>query len=119
MSNVCVTDHVYHSLMVARAPIRSQAGAKAVRARAEARRRAADHQAAVEKALSTYLRCGGEAARLREDVEWAEAREADALAKLAHLVGRSMAAKMAEVDESKVRSALARRKTPSAPPPPS
>jgi len=41
----------------------------------------------------------------------AESRQADALARLAGLVGRAMAADMAEVDEAKVRSALARKPT--------
>lgn len=88
----------------------------AARAKAEARRRAADHQADVENALSTYLVCGAEALRLREEAKRAEVLQAEALADLADLVGRSKAAKMLEVDESKVRSALARRKILPSPP---
>jgi len=67
--------------------------------------------AAAEEVLGDYITAGQDAARLRAEVGQAESRQADALARLAGLVGRAMAADMAEVDEAKVRSALARKPT--------
>jgi hypothetical protein len=90
--------------MAARAPTRSQSGAKA-----EARRRVAEKMAAAEEVLGDYITAGSDAERLRAEVARAEGRQADALGRLAGLVGRAMAADMAEVDEAKVRSALAKR----------
>ena len=90
--------------MAARAPTRSQSGAKA-----EARRRVAEKMAAAEEVLGDYITAGEDADRLRAEVARAEGRQADALGRLASLVGRAMAADMAEVDEAKVRSALAKR----------
>jgi topoisomerase IA-like protein len=92
--------------MAARGPTRSQSGAKA-----EARRRVAEKMAAAEEVLGDYITAGEDAARLRAEVGQAEIRQADALARLAGLVGRAMAADMAGVDEAKVRSALARKPT--------
>ena len=92
--------------MAARAPTRSQSGAKA-----EARRRVAEKMAAAEEVLGDYITAGEDADRLRAEVARAEGRQADALGRLAGLVGRAMAADMAEVDEAKVRSALAKRPT--------
>jgi len=97
--------------MASRAPTRSQSGAKA-----EARRRVAEKMAAAEEVLGDYITAGQDAERLRAEVGKAESRQADALARLAGLVGRAMAADMAEVDEAKVRSALARKPTRQAPP---
>lgn len=90
--------------MAARAPTRSQSGAKA-----EARRRVAEKMAAAEEVLGDYITAGEDAERFRAEVARAEGRQADALGRLAGLVGRAMAADMAEVDEAKVRSALAKR----------
>lgn len=90
--------------MAARAPTRSQSGAKA-----EARRRVAEKMAAAEEVLGDYITAGEDAERLRAEVARAEGRQAEALGRLAGLVGRAMAADMAEVDEAKVRSALAKR----------
>lgn len=67
--------------------------------------------AAAEEVLGDYITAGEDAERLRTEVERAESRQADALARLAGLVGRAMAADMAEVDEAKVRSALAKKPT--------
>ncbi len=67
--------------------------------------------AAAEEVLGDYITAGEDAERLRLEVERAESRQADALARLAGLVGRAMAADMAEVDEAKVRSALAKKPT--------
>ena len=97
--------------MASRTPTRSQSGAKA-----EARRRVAEKMAAAEEVLGDYITAGQDAERLRAEVDQAESRQADALARLAGLVGRAMAADMAEVDEAKVRSALARKPTRQPPP---
>lgn len=93
--------------MAARSPVRSQAGA-----RAEARRRVAEKLALAESILGDYLAAGEEAERLRSEAAAADAAQADALARLARVVGRTMAAEMAGVEEAKVRSALARRSAP-------
>jgi hypothetical protein len=71
----------------------------------------AEKMAAAEEVLGDYITAGEDAERLRLEVERAESRQADALARLAGLVGRAMAADMAEVDEAKVRSALAKKPT--------
>jgi hypothetical protein len=73
--------------------------------------------AAAEEVLGDYITAGEDAERLRAEVGQAEIRQADALARLAGLVGRAMAADMAEVDEAKVRSALARKPARQALPP--
>ncbi|MGH9122486.1 MAG: hypothetical protein ACRDYC_11195 [Acidimicrobiales bacterium] len=90
--------------MAARSPNRSQSGAKA-----EARRRVSERMADVEEVLGSYLAAGCDAVRLRAEADSAEERQADALVKLAGMLGRTMAAEMAGVEERQVRSVLARR----------
>jgi hypothetical protein len=60
--------------------------------------------------LGAYLAAGDDIGSLRAAITQAERRQADALATLAGLVGRSQAAGLAGVDEPQVRAALARRK---------
>ncbi|MGH9120537.1 MAG: hypothetical protein ACRDYC_01100 [Acidimicrobiales bacterium] len=70
--------------------------------------------AAVSDVLATYLAAGEDAVRLRGEADRAEERQGEALAKLAGMLGRTMAAQMAGVEESAVRSAIARRSAPDA-----
>lgn len=90
--------------MTARRAPRSQHGPKA-----EARRRVVERMGEAEGLLGAYIAAGEEIADLAAQVKAAEADQAQALAQLAALVGRPMAAGMAQVDESRVRSALAKK----------
>ncbi len=65
--------------------------------------------AEAEELLGVYIAAGDHADELSAQVRSIEADQADALARLARLVGRGMAADMAEVDGARVRSALARK----------
>ncbi|MFC0080933.1 hypothetical protein ACFFRE_02015 [Aciditerrimonas ferrireducens] len=90
--------------MAPRRPQRSQAGAQA-----EARRRLQEKLATAEEVLAEYLAAGEQAEQHRREAQRCEQAQEAALAKLAGIVGRAMAAEIAGVDESKVRAALARR----------
>ncbi|MGH9068352.1 MAG: hypothetical protein ACRD0J_12835 [Acidimicrobiales bacterium] len=89
--------------MAARKPNRSQRGAKA-----EASRRLAERMGPAREALGAYLAAVEEVDVHRASMTAAEGRAGVALALLAKAVGRVQAAALAGVEETKVRSALAK-----------